>query len=483
MCTDMTPRSRLCAVSAMLLVLASAPALSQTAGFEDLRALRYYLQQNDSAATQAELRRLRIAFPDWQPPSDLNAVLAPNVQASVDDAAIWRQIERRDYNAARQLIEQGRQAGAGWSPSAEMLRVLETNEAQDNFDAAVTSRNASNAIAIARRSPTLLTCERINNAWLLAEMYVLADQKPAAMTTYRNTLQSCQSYAQMQPTLEKSSAIAAGSDLRELFDVARRSNPGAKPQLDQLEARLLGGAAPAQATPTPTPTPTAATTPPAAPSQPAPAHAPVAPAVASAPVAAAPNVGALPLRGDGRLAQTRGLKEQEQFASCLAASTAPRSLDVLYERSWCAYSHDRPTEALIGFQAAARAGDALGPNVRRDAHFGLALSYLSMNMTEQAAHTASQVRLTETQHRELEGIVLDQRGVRAYRAGDFRQAIGHFNALESQSGALRRDLAMLRAYAYLNSDQRPRARAEFERLHSQLATAETRAGLNAAKGP
>ncbi|TQM93976.1 hypothetical protein BD293_2631 [Roseinatronobacter monicus] len=480
MCAIMTPRTphpRLCAITAVLLALASAPVFAQTAGFDDLRALRYYLQQNDTASTQAELRRLRIAFPDWQPPSDLNAVLAPNVQASVDEGAIWRQIERRDYNAARQLIEQGRQAGAGWSPSAEMLRVLETNEAQENFDTAVTARNASNAIAIARRSPSLMTCERINNAWLLADMYVLADQKPAAMTTYRNTLQSCQSYAQMQPTLEKSSAIATRTELQELFGVARRSNPGAASQLDQLETRLLGGAAPAQSTPMAA----AATPPPAAPSQPS--AAPVASAPARAPVQAAPNAGALPLRGDGRLAQTRRLKEQEQFASCLAASTAPRSLDVLYERSWCAYSHDRPTEALIGFQAAARAGDALGPNVRRDAHFGLALSYLSMNMTEQAAHTASQVRLSDTQHRELEGIVPDQRGVRAYRAGDFRQAIGHFDALETLSGALRRDLAMLRAYAYLNSGQRPRARAEFERLHSQLATAETREGLNATQGP
>lgn len=477
MCTLMTLRSRLCAISAMVLVLASAPALSQTAGFEDLRALRYYLQQNDAAATQAELRRLRIAFPDWQPPSDLNAVLAPNVQASVDEAAIWRQIERRDYTAARQSIDQGRNAGAGWSPPAELLRVLETNEAQDNFDAAVTARNASNAIAIARRTPSLMTCERINNAWLLADMYVLADQKSAAMTTYRNTLQSCQSYAQMQPTLEKSSAIATGTELRQLFDVARRANPGAKNQLDQLEARLLGGAAPAHTTAPTASAPTPAPAPPAsAPSAPA-------PALTSAPAQPNPSVGSLPLRGDGRLAQVRGLKEQQQFANCLAVSTAPRSLDVLFERSWCAYSYDRPTEALIGFQAAARVGDTLGPNVRRDAHFGLALSYLSMNMTEQAAHTASQVRLSDSQHRELEAIVLDQRGVRAYRAGDFRQAIGHFNALEALNGALRRDLAMLRAYAYLNSEQRPRARAEFERLHSQLATAETREGLNATQGP
>ena len=466
--------SRGISLGALLLALASGPVFAQTASFEDLRALRYYMQQNDSASTQAELRRLRIAFPDWQPPSNLNEIMAPSAQATVDEGAIWRQIERRDYNAARQLIEQGRQRGSNWTPPPELLRVLETNEAQDNFDTATSTRNAGAAIAIARRTPNLLNCERINNAWLLADMYVLADQRSAALTTYRNTLQSCQSYAQMQPTLEKASVIAAAPDMRELFGVARRANPGAQSQLDQLEARLLGGGAPAQVATAPAPA--AAPTVP----RPAPAAAPAPPRVAAQPAAPA---GALPLRGDGRLAQVRRLKEQEQYASCLAASTSPRSLDVLYERSWCAYSHDRPTEALIGFQAAARAGDALGPNMRRDAHFGLALSYLSMNMTEQAALTASQVRLSDTQHRELEAIVLDQRGVRAFRSGDFRQAIGQFNALETLTGGLRRDLAILRAYAYLNSGQRPQARAEFERLHSQLATAETRDGINASRGP
>lgn len=459
-------------VCALALSLGTS-VVAQSASSDDLRALRYYLQQNDQAAAQAELRRLRVAFPDWRPPADLNEILTPAAVATVDEGAIWREIERRDYASARRLIEQGRQRTAGWTPPADMLRVLETNEAQDGFTAAVAARDATQAISIARRAPQLMSCERINNAWLLSDMYVLAGQNAAAIATYRNTVQSCPAFAQQQTTLEKSSAVASPADLRQLFGVARNSNPGAKAQLDQLEVRLLGGAAPAG-----TQAPVAAV--PAAPvPQPAAQPAPQAPMAPAAPVATVR--GPLPLRGDGRLTEVRRLKEQEQFARCLAASQSPRSLDVLYERSWCAYSHQRPTEALVGFQAAAQVGDALGPNVRRDAQFGLALSYLSMNMTEQGALAASQVRLSETQNREIETIVLDQRGVRAYRAGDFRQAIGFFDALEQINGSLRRDLAILRAYAYLNSGQRPAARAEFERLHAQLATAETRDGLNAAR--
>lgn len=458
----------------------ASTGLAQTAGPDDLRALRFYLQQNDQPAAQAELRRLRLAFPEWTPPANLNDVLAsPQAAASVDEAAIWREIERRDYSSARRLIEEGRSRIAGWTPPSDMLRVLETNEAQDNFTAAVNARDATRAIAIARGAPQLMSCERINNAWLLADMYKLAGQNPAAIATYRNTLQSCTSYNLMQTTLEKSSEIASGNALRDLFSVARSANPAARPQLDALETRLTGGAAPTPA-PASAPVQTARATPAAPAASAAPvATAPTQPQVAAQLAPVAP--GRLPLRGDSRISQVRQLKEREQYAQCLAASQNPRSLDVLYERSWCAFSHQRPSEALVGFQAAAQAGDSIGPNVRRDAHFGMALSLLSMNMTEQGAAVASQVRLADTQHREIEGMVLDQRGVRAYRAGDYRQAIGFFNQLEQTSGSLRRDLAILRAYAYLNAGQVPAARAEFERLHAQLATAETRQGLSAAR--
>jgi outer membrane protein assembly factor BamD (BamD/ComL family) len=105
-----------------------------------------------------------------------------------------------------------------------------------------------------------------------------------------------------------------------------------------------------------------------------------------------------------------------------------------------------------------------------------------MNMTEQGAQVGSRVRLTDTQRAEVESIVLDQRGVKAYRNGNHRQAIAYFDALKQLKGGLRRDLSILRAYALLNSGQRVEAKNEFERLHSQLATAETRQGLNAALG-
>ena len=274
------------------------------------------MQQGDTVATKAELRRLRAAFPDWRPPSDLTELQAPRASASADEGAIWRLIEQRDYAAARREIDANRQAVAGWTPPAEMLRVLETNEAQAAFDAATASRNAAEAIAIARRSPQIMSCERINNAWLLSDMYVLAGQKGAAVTTYRNTVRSCTKYSQMQPTLEKASAVASAAELSDIFDAARSANRAEAERLNALEKRLSGGGAA---------TPRAATAErtTAQQTEAAPRPQPVA--------TPAPTPSRLPVRGDSRLTEVRSLKEREQYARCIAASTSPQSLDVLYE--------------------------------------------------------------------------------------------------------------------------------------------------------
>lgn len=466
-------------VAALLALAPAGPVLAQVPGTADLRALVYYLDHNDQRSVQAEMRRLRAQFPNWTPPSDLNTLRTAGQGAgpAVDVAPIWVRIERGDYPGARTLIDQARASAPGWVPDAEMLRVLEFNETQAAFDAAYARRDAQGVIAAARRAPSMMRCDRINNAWRLAEMYQAAGQRDAAVATYRGVAGTCTRQSDAVATLEKANDVATWPEMEALFTAARTAAPANGRALDELRARLQAGrggrAAPAA--PPQAPAPVAQ----ARPAAPAPAAVPAAPA-APAPVAAAP--GALPLRGDGRIAEVRRLKESGQWAACVARSTEPRSVEVLYERSWCAYNLNRAGEALAGFTAAERTGQGLGGTVNRDARFGMILSYLSLNMTEEAARLAAATGLTNTQRVEVETTILDQRGVRAYHLRDYPQAIAYFNALEQLTGSLRRDLAMLRGYAHLNTGQTALAHEEFTRLHAQLATEETRAALRATAG-
>jgi hypothetical protein len=461
--------------AAVLLALAHPqPLAAQVPGIDDLRALVYYMDQNDQRSVQAEMRRLRGQFPGWTPPPDLNQLRAQMqaATAAVDEGPIWARIERGDHAGARALIDQGRAAVPGWTPNAEMIRLLDLNEGQANFDAAVARRDPVAAIAAARRSPAIMRCDRINNAWQLAEMYRVSGQNDAAIETYRGVAGTCTRQPDAIATLEKASEIASRPQMEALFAAARAAGPANAAALDALQARLGGGGGRAVA-----PAPAAGLQP-ARPAAPQAAAAPApAPAPATGTAGAALPASALPLRGDGRLTSVRRLKEAGQWAACLAQSARPGSIELLYERSWCAYNLERPGEALAGFTAAERTGGALGGDVNRDARFGMILSYLAMNMTEEGARLAAATNLTQRQRIEVETTILDQRGVRAYHVRDYAGAIGYFNALEQVGGPLRRDLAMLRGYAYLNAGQPAAAHAEFTRLHAQLATDETRAAL------
>lgn len=468
------------ATALSLSLVLPAPAQAQAPAAEDLRALIYYLDHDDQRAVQAEMRRLRAQFPRWTPPGDIAELRAQatTAVASVDVQPIWARIERQDYVGARALIDEARTRVPGWSPDAEMLRVLETSESQATFDEAYARRDTAAAVAAVRRVPALMRCDRINNAWRLAELYQQAGQTANAVTTYRGVLASCTRASDIVPTLEKANDVASWEDMTQLFEVARQAAPANRERLDEVEARLGAGRGGRVA-----PRTVAATAPAATAAATAPAAAPRAAAAAApaATVAAAPSTplapGNLSLRGDSRVSQARALKEQGNWSGCLAASANPRSIELLYERSWCAYNLDRTGEALAGFTLTAQSGGGLGGDVPRDARFGMILSYLDMNMTEDAARLAAATNLTQEQRMTVEATILDQRGVRAFHRREYTQSIAYLNALQQLSGNLRRDLAMLRAYAYLNNDEYQLALDEFTRLNNELSTEDTRAAL------
>ena len=456
------------ALTLALLLALAAPALAQTPTDQDLEALRFYTGQGDEVSAEAEMRRLRSQFPGWTPPENLSATQPSQPSTEID--LIYRRIADGDVAGARQAIAQTREAFPGWAPPAEMEQLLGITEAQQGFDAAVAGGQAQEAIGIVRGTPALLRCDRVNNAWKTAEMQVALADSGSALATYRGVLSACTNFAEIVATLEKASSVATPAQMQELFALVRPRFASNAAALDTLEARLLGTAAVAAAT-----APAAATTTAPPPRR---AAAPAAAAPAAQAPAAQASSGSLPRQGDGRLAATRAAAQAGAWAECMARSANPGSVDLAYERAWCAYNLDRPAEALAGFAQMERARRS--PELTRDARFGMALSYLDQNMTENAAQIAAATDFTREQRLTIESIILNQRGVRAYESKDYHRAIAFLDAMEDM-GKLTRDLAILRAYAYLNLDKREEAHRQFETLHRQLATKETRAGMAASR--
>jgi len=471
------PLIRAFAVVMLGVLCLGGPAFAQTVPTnDDLRALRFYLENNEAAAVEAEINRLKARFPGWNPPADLKTVKSS--QPTTEVADIYARLARGDIEGARRVIQTTQARYPTWQMPSDLARQIELAEAQVAFDRAVNSRDTAQALNIGKQVPALFRCDRINNAWNLAELQTAAGSPSRALAAYSQTVRTCTTIPDLVATIEKANAVTTDAQLTALTEVASQRFPAHAATFAALNQRLLAGrgtgkpaAAVAAAAPVAVAKPQKA-------AEPAVAD-PVAPPAPAASGSGGPALSSLPRSGDARLSQTRAAKEAGAFRDCLAVSTRPRSLDVAYERAWCAYNLDRPLEAMAYFQAAARAN--LGGTVTRDAYFGLTLAMLKRGMTDSAAEVASRTDLTIEQRREVEIIILDQRGVTAFNAGDNRGAIDYFDALEQIQGDLRRDLAIMRAYAYLKMGKRAEARARFQALHDALATAETSAGLNASR--
>lgn len=441
------------------LLASAAPLLAQTAapaGTEppraELQALNYYLQQGNTAAGNAELNRLRLKYPQWQPPADLSTLGVTAPAREID--RFYRQIAARDYDGARTTLAEARAAYPDWTPPAGMTALLATSQGQGQLDEALRSGDLRAASEIAGRTPDLMRCDRINNAWQLAEAQAAAGRKSQAFGIYQSIIGTCTTTADLTATLEKADAVATESQLRALFATASGRQPAEAGRYDALLTRLLAGRGQA---PTTTASPRGETS---------------APRARSGAAQQAPQGGGAAPRG------VASAKDRGDWAGCLAASAGSTSAAVQYQRGWCAYNLERPLEAVDSFRAAL--AGRLNAGERRDAQYGIALAYLKMGMPEPAAQIAAQVDLTRSQRVDVERQILDQRGVAAYNQRKFTLAIRYFDAMEEISGGIRRDLAMLRAWAYLNTGARTRARAEFLRLHNDLATHETSRGLEAA---
>lgn len=468
-------------IAALALVLAGVlPANAQQTAPEadELLALNFYMQQQDTRAIEAELRRLQLKYPQWTPPQDLSRIGMTVPSTEID--AFYREVAEGRFDQARETLAQARQDYPDWDPPAEMTDLLEIAEGQALLDAALEESNLANALQIVGSAPGLLRCDRVNNAWRLAEAQQAGGSDSDALGTYRAVLSACINEADLVATLEKADEVSSESELRSLFAQVMSRFPPQEARYSELLQRLLDGrgseppttaskntddaqpvqrsATASQPQSTSLPAPVAS-----APAVQATAPQPARKTPAPAPQPAANSLDALVSAGD--------------WNGCMQRSAGSSVAAVVYQRGWCAYNLERPMEAVSAFRTAL--SGRLDPTQRRDAAYGIALAYLKMKMPEEAARISAGTDFTRTQRVDVERQILDQRGVLAYQNRQYAQAIQYFDALEQVAGGIRRDLDTLRAFAYLNAGNKSRAKTEFLRLHNEMATRETRAGLNA----
>ena len=155
-------RTALCGAALVVGIAQAAAAQSPSSG--DLTALRYYWEQQDETSVRSETRRLMLEFPDWTPPSDLGQLFLQTEPERITE--VYRLIEMGEFDAARALIAEIDRQSLDWTPPAEMMEYLTLAHAQVEFEDAERRGDESTLVNIVRGVPALLSCERVNNAWL-----------------------------------------------------------------------------------------------------------------------------------------------------------------------------------------------------------------------------------------------------------------------------------------------------------------------------
>lgn len=453
------------------------PAHAQQAapGAEELLALNFYMQQKDTQSVNAELRRLQLKYPQWIPPEDLSRIGVTVPSTEID--TFYRLVADGKFTQARETLARAKKDYPEWKPPAEMTDLLEIAEGQVLLNTAFDEDNLVNALQIVAGAPGLLRCDRINNAWRLADAQRSAGLDGEALGTYRAVLAACIVQPDIVTTLEKVDAIASEPELRSLFAQVMSRFPAQEEVYSQLLQRLLAGRGSAGSAAAGTTKSAKRAERSATASQPATASAEpedTSAAKAPSPQKAPPKSAPAPRPSKNSL---DALVSAGDWAGCLQRAAGSHVASVVYQSGWCAYNLERPMEAITAFRTAL--SGKLDATQRQDATYGIALAYLKMNMTEEAARISASSNFTRKQRIDIERQILNQRGVLAYKNRQYRQAIQYFDALEQISGGIQRDLEILRAYSYLNAGDRDRARTEFLRLNKQMSTRDSRAGLAA----
>ncbi|MGR3592197.1 MAG: hypothetical protein ACU0B9_11335 [Limimaricola soesokkakensis] len=472
-------------LAAALLWSSALTASAQPIPETELAALRYFLSVGDAPGIEAEKTRLQGAFPQ----ASIDALLEELVVRSeeVDTSQIWQLIAADDFEGARGLIERTRQGQPGWTPPENLLAVLNEREGQSRFESAVETGELQTLMAVLNDFPDLLTCQKINNAWRLAELQTAQALPHQAVMTYDGILASCQTPDFVVATLQKAAGVADKTEMAALFERARTLNPGLGLRLASLEAELapligkpvaLPGASQLAVLAVET-RPQPRGIPPVVQqvSAPAPAPAPVVRSAVPQPVRAtkaAPAPQAAP-SGGGDLAAAQAAAARKDWATCLKHAARSNSIASTSQRGWCALELGRSLEAISAFRhSAANAGNA---QLRQDSDYGLILAYLKADMVREAAAHASHAKLNAQQKMTTDRQILSRLALSAFERKSYGEAITYVDRLSREAGGLDRGMAMLRGYSFLHMNRKAEARKQFAAIHRVTPSKDTQEAM------
>lgn len=199
----------------------SGPAATPNA--LDDSALRYYARIGDVERMEAEIARLRALDPGWEPPKDLFTPQAAG--PGVDETPFWSLVSAGKFPEARAAIAEQRRQTPSWQPSAKLLQELDVAEGANRLRGASDTKRWQDVIDAAAAQPEAVACNRLDNAWRLAEAYAELKQLDRAFDRYKTIVSQCPKAKERRDTIFKASRYLSPEQVRELTAIGATANP------------------------------------------------------------------------------------------------------------------------------------------------------------------------------------------------------------------------------------------------------------------
>ncbi len=203
----------LASVAALVLGLASPARAGSPV---DDSALRYYAAHNEIDRYEAELKRLRMLYPDWTPPARFAD------EGTDPEAELWALYAADDLDGLAAAIAAREAADAAFAPSADLSDKIALKTARRDLLAADEAGDAARVLALAADRGDLGGCADLDAAWRIAAARLAVDGPQAAAADYRGLLQACDDVEARIASVQKALALLGPAATRPLVALARR---------------------------------------------------------------------------------------------------------------------------------------------------------------------------------------------------------------------------------------------------------------------
>ncbi len=204
----------------------------------DRAALRYFAREGAVDRLEAELRRLRALYPNWQPPTDL---LDPEGE-DTELQQVYALVGEQRYAEARAAIAERRQRDPTYEPPARLIDLLDLADVRQNLRQASEANNFTQVLAIAEANERILTCEDVDSIWRVAEAFAETGRPQRAYDAYAYIINTCtEEQAERAASLQKASETLDQEYVTRLFALGTTDASGVN-EFDNARLDIIRGA-------------------------------------------------------------------------------------------------------------------------------------------------------------------------------------------------------------------------------------------------